>query len=156
MKRISLLVVMFLMISGITFAQERGGGERPSRTAPQGGQGNRGDRAQMTPEQRVQRQTQQLVEELKLNKDQEKKVGAINKKYMAGQPADWSRMRDASDEERAKMREERNKVQAEKDKEIKAVLTAEQIKLYDAAQKKRAESRRNGQWGGGSPGGNGR
>ena len=110
----------------------------------------------MTPEQRVQRQTQQLVEELKLNKEQELKVAVINKKYMARQSGGWSKMRDASDEERAKMREERNKVQAEKDKEIKAVLTADQIKVYDEMQKKRAEGRRNGQGGGGSPGGSGR
>lgn len=145
MKRISLLVVMFLILSGITFAQERGGGDRPSKSAQQGAPGNRGDRQQMTPEQRVQRQTQQLVEQLKLNKDQEQKVTAINKKYMDNQSFDWSKMRDASDAERAKMREERMKVQGEKDKEIKAVLTADQVKLYDEMQKKRAEGRRNGQ-----------
>ena len=73
----------------------------------------------MTPEQRVQRQTQQLVEELKLNKEQELKVAVINKKYMARQSGGWSKMRDASDEERAKMREERNKVQAEKTRKLK-------------------------------------
>ena len=146
-------MVLFLVLSGITFAQERGGGERPSKTAPQGGQGNRGAWTQMTPEQIVQRQTKQLVEELKLNKDQEQKVTAINKKYMDKQSFDWSKMRDASDDERAKMREERMKVQAEKDKEIKTVLTADQIKLYDEMQKKRAESRRNGQGRmGGQPG----
>lgn len=156
MKRISLLMVMFLILSGITFAQERGGGERPSKTMEQGRQGNRGDRPQMTPEQRVQRQTQQLVEELKLTKDQEQKVAAINKKYMEKQSFDWSKMRDASDDERAKMREERTKIQAEKDKEITAILTTEQIKLYLVAQKKREEMRRNGQGRMGSPGGTGR
>lgn len=109
----------------------------------------------MTPEQRVARQTQQLVEELKLNKDQEQKVTAINKKYMQKQTADFSKMRDASDAEKTKMREERTKIQAEKDKEIKAVLTAEQVKLYDAAQKKRAENRKNGQGRQGGQGGQG-
>lgn len=153
MKRISLLMVMFLIFSGITFAQERGGGERPSKTMQQG---RNGDRQQMTPEQRVQRQTQQLVEDLKLTKDQEQKVAAINKKYMEKQSFDWSKMRDASDDERAKMREERTKIQAEKDKEITAVLTTEQIKLYLIAQKKREEMRRNGQGRMGSPGGMGR
>lgn len=64
---------------------------------------------------------------------------------MDNQSFDWSKMRDASDAERAKMREERMKVQGEKDKEIKAVLTADQVKLYDEMQKKRAEGRRNGQ-----------
>ena len=145
MKRLSVLLVMFLIVSGITFAQERGGGGRPSKTTPQGGPGARGDRPQMTPEQRLQRQTQQLVEQLKLTKEQEVKVTAINKKFMEKQPFDWSKMRDASDEERTKMREAMTKVQAEKDKEIKTVLTADQIKLYDEMQKKRAEMRRNGQ-----------
>ena len=146
MKSISLLMVLFLILSGISFAQERGGGDRPSSTT-QGRPGNNGDRQQMTPEQRLQRQTQQLVEQLKLNKDQEAKVSAINKKYMENQSVDWSKMRDASDDERAKMRETMTKVQAERSKEIKAVLNAEQVKLYDEIQKKREEGRRNGQGG---------
>lgn len=143
MKKISLLMVLFLILSGVTFAQERGGGERPSRSAQQG---PRGDRSQMTPEQRAQRMNQQLVEELKLTKEQEQKVAAINKKYAEKQSSvDWSKMRDASDAERVKMRESMMKVQGEKDKEIKAVLNADQVKLYDEMLKKRAESRRNGQ-----------
>lgn len=145
MKRISLVIVMFLILSGITFAQERGSGERPSKTMQQGGPGARGDRQQMNPEEMLKRQTQRLVEELKLTKEQEQKVTAINKKYMDKQSGDWSKIRDASDVERAKMREERNKIQAEKDKEIKVVLTADQIKLYDEMQKKREGNRRNGQ-----------
>lgn len=164
MKRISLMLVLMLILSGITWSQERGGnqrpssttqerggGQRPSRSGDQGRPGNGGDFRNMTPEQRVQRQTQMLVEQLKLNKDQEQKVTAINKKYMEKQNFDWSKMRDASDDERAKMREERMKVQAEKDKEIKAILTPDQVKLYDDMLKKRQEMMRNnrGQWGGG-------
>jgi Spy/CpxP family protein refolding chaperone len=145
MKRISLMMVMFLILSGITFAQERGGGERPSKSTQQGVRGNRADRPQLTPEQRLQRQTKQLVDTLKLNKDQEQKVTAINKKYMQKQPFDWSKMRDANDEERAKILEQRKKIQEEKDIEIKAVLTPDQSKLYDQIQKKRAAGRRNGQ-----------
>lgn len=179
MKRISLLLVMLLMLSGITWSQERGGGQRPSaatqergggqrpsagtqergggqrpsRTGPQGRPGNGGDFRNMTPEQRLQRQTQMLVEQLKLNKDQEQKVTAINKKYMDKQNFDWSKMMDASDEERAKMRDDMMKVQAEKDKEIRAILTPDQVKLFDDMQKKRQEMMRNnqGRWGGGGP-----
>jgi Spy/CpxP family protein refolding chaperone len=169
MKRISLMLVMLLMLSGITWSQERGGGKRPSTTTQErgGGQrpsangqqgraGNRGDFQRMTPEQRLQRQTQMLVEQLKLNKDQEQKVTAINKKYAEKQNFDWSKMRDASDDERAKMRENMMKVQAEKDKEIKTVLTPDQVKLYDDMLKKRQEMMRNGQGrrGGGGQGNN--
>ena len=151
MKRLSVILVVFLFIAGTTFAQERGGGQRPSRTE----QGRPGNRPQMNPEEMLKRQTQRLVEELKLTKDQEAKVTAINKKYMEKQSFDWSKMRDASDEERAKMREERTKIQAEKDKEIKTLLNADQVKLYDEMLKKREEMRRNGQGrmpGAGGPG----
>lgn len=155
MKKLGIMLVVLLFVSGVTFAQERGGGERPSKSMDRGGQG-RGDRQMMTPEQRIARQTKQLVDELKLNKDQEAKVLAINKKYMEKQSFDFSKMRDASDEERAKMREEMQKVNAERSKEIKAVLTADQVKLYDEMQKKREEMRRNGMGNFGGPGGPGR
>ncbi len=142
MKKLGVMLVVLLFVSGITYAQERGGGDRPSKTAPQG---VRGDRPRMNPDEMLKRQTQRLVEELKLNKDQEAKVQAINKKYMEKQPFDFAKMRDASDAERTKMREQMMKVQAEKNKEIRAILTAEQAKIFDENQKKREEMRKNGQ-----------
>lgn len=145
MKKLGVLLMVLLFVSGITYAQ-RGSGERPSKSVEQGKPGaGRGDRPQMNPEEMLKRQTQRLIEELKLNKDQEAKVTAINKKYMDKQSGDWSKMRDATDEERTKMRDERMKIQAEKNKEIKAVLTPEQAKLFDENQKKREEMRKNGQ-----------
>lgn len=149
MKKLAILLVVLLFTAGATFAQERGGGERPSKSmnGRPGGQG----RMQMDPEQMAQRQTQRLVEELKLNKDQEAKVLAINKKYIKDHPFDFQKMRDATDEERAKMREEMRKVQDNRNKEIKAVLTPEQAKLYEQNLKKREEMRKNGQGSGGRP-----
>ncbi|MBA4410968.1 MAG: hypothetical protein C0397_16285 [Odoribacter sp.] len=152
MKKLGALLIIFLFAAGITIAQERGGGERPSRTE-QGRPG--GNRPQLNPEEMLKRQTQRLVEDLKLTKDQEAKVTAINKKYLEKQSFDWSKMQNATDDERAKMREERNKVQAEKDKEIKALLNTDQVKLFDEMQKKREEMRRNGQGRMGGPGGPG-
>jgi len=144
MKKLGVLLVVLLFTTGITFSQERGGGERPSKTMGPG-QGNRGNRPQMSPEQMLQRQTQRLVEELKLNKEQEAKVLAINKKYQEKQPFDFAKMRDASDEERTKMFEDMRKIQAEKNKEIRTILTPEQAKLFDENLKKREEARKNGQ-----------
>ena len=156
MKRLGVLALVILFAVGITYAQERGGGDRPSKVTGQGAPGNRGGRPQMSPEEMLKRQTQRLVDELKLNKDQEAKVLAINKKYMEKNPIDFSKMRDATDDERAKMRDEMMKVQNEKNKEIKAVLTPEQAKLFDENLKKREEARKNGQgrnFGQGGPGG---
>jgi len=152
MKKLGVLLVVLLFAAGITFAQERGGGDRPSKTM---GPGNRGDRPQMTPEQRLERQTKSLVDGLKLNKDQGAKVLAINKKYMEKQTFDFSKMRDATADERTKMFESMQKIQVEKDKEIKAILTADQVKLYDEMQKKRAEMRKSGQGRMGGQGGQG-
>lgn len=153
MKKFAILFVVLLFAAGATIAQERGGGQRPSKSmnGRPGGQG----RMQMDPEQMAQRQTQRLVDELKLNKDQEAKVLAINKKYIKDHPFDWQKMRDATDEERTKMREEMRKVQEDHNKEIKAVLTTEQAKLFDENLKKREEMRRNGQGFVGRPGGGG-
>lgn len=145
MKKLGVLLVFLLFVSGITYAQ-RGSGERPSKAVEQGNPGaTRGDRPQMNPEEMLKRQTQRLVEQLKLNKDQEAKVTAINKKYLGKQSVDFSKMRDASDEERTKMREEMQKIQAEKNKEIRTVLTPEQVKLFDENLKKQEEQRKNGQ-----------
>ena len=166
MKKISLMIVMVLILSGAVYSQERGGGQRPSAQQERGGgerpsksseankQDNRGDRQMMTPEQRLQRQTQQLVEQLKLTKEQELKVTAINKKYQEKQSFDWSKMRDASDDERKKMRDAMVKIQTERDNEIKTILTPDQVKLYEDILKKREERRKNnqGRWDGRSSG----
>lgn len=144
MKKFGIILLAFLFSTGISIAQERGAGQRPSKAAETTGQGQRGDRQNMNPEEMLKRQTARLVEELKLNKDQETKVTAINKKYWDKQSADWAKMREASDEERQKMRESMRTIQAAKDKEIKAVLTADQVKLYDDMLKRREEMRRNG------------
>jgi Spy/CpxP family protein refolding chaperone len=52
------------------------------------------------------------------------------------------------------MRDEMTKIQREREKEIKTVLTPEQVKQYDEILKKREEMRKNnqGRWGGGAPG----
>jgi Spy/CpxP family protein refolding chaperone len=151
MKKLGFLLLVLTFVAGTSIAQERGGGERPSRTTEQGRPGGQG-RQQMSPEEMLKRQTARLVEELKLNKDQEAKVAAINKKYLEKSSFDRSKMRDASDEERAKMRADMQKVQDARNKEIKAVLTADQAKLFDENLKKREEARRNGQGRNGGPG----
>jgi hypothetical protein len=148
MKKLGILLVVLLFVSGITYAQERGSSERPSKTA-----GQSGERPKMNPEEMVKRQTQRLVEELKLTKDQEAKVTAINKKYMDKQTGDRSKMRTATDEERTKMFAEMKKNQDEKNKEIKAVLTPEQVKVFDEKLKKQEQMRKSGQGRPEGPGG---
>ena len=152
MKRFSILLLIVLFAVGYSFAQEpeRGGGERPSKEAGKGGPGGPGGRPQMSPEEMLKKQNQRLVEELKLNKDQEVKVSAINKKFMDKNAGSWEKMRDATDEERKAFREQMRKVNDERNNEIKALLSADQLKLFAEMQKKNEEARKNrqgGNWG---------
>lgn len=153
MKKFGILFLVVLFAVGYSFAQEpeRGGGERPSKEAGKGGPGGPGGRQQMSPEDMLKRQNQRLVTDLKLNKDQEAKVSAINKKYMDKNAGSWEKMRDASDEERKAFRDQMRKVNEDKNKEIKALLSADQLKLFDEMQKKNAEAMKNRQGGNWAP-----
>lgn len=152
MKKLGFILIALMLVVGTTYAQERGSG-RPSQTGQrpsQAGQGRPGGQGgfngqRMDPEQMIKMQTQRLTEELKLTKDQEAKVTAIYKKYTGNNTMDFQKMRDASDAERTKMREEMQKTREKQEAEIKAVLTPAQVKTYDENMKKRQEQMRNGQ-----------
>lgn len=182
MKKLGFVLIALMLVVGTTYAQERGSGrpsqtgqrpsqaagaaagQRPSQAGGQGQQGRPGGQGgfngqRMDPEQMIKMQTQRLTEELKLTKDQETKVTAIYKKYTGNNNnMDFQKMRDASDAERTKMREEMQKTRDKQEAEIKAVLTPAQVKTYDENMKKRQEQMRNGQgrqggFGGGQGGG---
>jgi len=121
------------------------------RMGGQGGFGGQGGQ-NMDPAAMAKMQTQRLVEELKLNKDQETKLTAINTKYSGKSTMDFTKMRDASDAERTKMREDMQKVNAEKEKEIKAILTPAQLKTYEESLKNRQSRQGQGRMGGGQGG----
>lgn len=175
MKKLGFVLISLMLVVGTTYAQERGSGrpsqtgqrpsqaagaagQRPSQAAGAAGQqgrpgGQGGFNGQrMDPEQMIKMQTQRLTEELKLTKDQETKVTAIYKKYTGNNNTDFQRMRDASDEERNKMRVEMQKTREKQEAELKAVLTPAQVKTYDDNQKKRQEQMRQGGFGGGQGG----
>jgi periplasmic protein CpxP/Spy len=145
MKKLGLILVVLMLVAGTNYAQERGGGQRPSQAAgPRQGQGqgspNGQGRQNMSPEEMVKSQTKRLVDELKLNKEQEAKIAAIYKKS-ANNTTDFQKMRDASEAERTKMRETMQKTRDQQEKDIKAVLTPAQLKTYEESLK----NRQNGQ-----------
>jgi periplasmic protein CpxP/Spy len=144
MKKLGLILVVLMLVAGTNYAQERGGGQRPSQAAGQRqGSPNGQGRQNMSPEELIKSQTKRLVDELKLNKDQEAKITAIYKKSSANNTTDFQKMRDASDAERTKMREAMQKARDQQEKDIKAVLTPAQLKTYEESLK----SRQNGQGG---------
>lgn len=119
MKKLLLFVFVAIMTMGLGFAQPGGG----------------------DPAARLQREIDGLTTELGLSKDQVAKVTPIVTEAQKKQSEAFAKMREGGDVDRDKMREERTKMQAETDKKIKAVITAEQGVKLDAYRKKQAEER---------------
>ena len=122
MKRIGMFILMVVFAAFVTKAQP-------------GGQGRQG-----TPEDMAKRQTEQLGEYVKMTKDLEKKVYDLNLKYAkkAQEMRSGGNFADMSDSQREKMRAQIMANQEEKDKEMKKILSADQLKQYE---KFREESR---------------
>ena len=120
MKKLVLVIFVVLFALGSSFAQPGGG----------------------DPAARLQRELDGLTTELGLTKDQLAKVTPIVTDAQKKQAEAFAKMREAGGTmDRDKMREERTKMQAETDKQIKAVITPEQGVKLDAFRKKQAEER---------------
>jgi len=118
MKKLVLVVFVALFAIGSSFAQPGG-----------------------DPAARLQRELDGLTTELGLSKDQVEKVTPIVTEAQKKQTEAFAKMRDSGNVDRAKMTEERTKMQAETDKLLKAVFTPEQGVKLDAFRKKQAEER---------------
>jgi len=119
MKKLLLVVFVFVLAMGSGMAQQGGG----------------------DPAARLQREIDGLTTELGLSKDQVAKVTPIVTDAQKKQSEMFAKMREGGNMDRDKMREERTKMQAETDKKLKAVITAEQGVKLDAYRKKQAEER---------------
>lgn len=108
MKKLVVLLMVTLFVGNSVFAQQR---------------------QRATPEERAKKQTETLVKELKLTKEQETKVYEINLKY--AQPRE-----DNSSATREQRREAMRKSTDERNKAIKEILTEEQQKKFDEHIKK--------------------
>jgi len=118
MKKLLVLIFGALLISGSCYAQ-------------------RGD-----PAARLQREIEGLTTALNLTQEQVAKVTPILKEGQTKQSEMFAKLREGGGEiDREKMREQRNKMQAETDSKLKAVLTAEQGTKLDAYRKQQAEER---------------
>ena len=93
------------------------------------------------PAERLQREINSLTTELGLSKDQVDKVTPIVTEAQKKQAEAFAKLRESGTMDRDKMREDRAKMQAETDKQIKAVITPEQGVKLDVYRKKQAEER---------------
>ena len=119
MKKLSLFVFIVIMAMGTAFAQPGGG----------------------DPAANLQKEIDNLTKELSLTKDQVAKITPILTEARQKQADAVAKMRESGNVDRDKMREERMKMLADTDKQLKAVLTPEQGVKLDAYRKKQAEER---------------
>ena len=120
MKKVLIAVLMAILAVGSCYAQPGG----------------------YDPAARLQKEIDGLTAALNLTKDQVDKVTPIVAAGQKKQSELFAKMRDAGgDMDRDKMHDEMNKLQAETDKELKAVLTPEQGTKLDAYRKQQAEER---------------
>lgn len=120
MKKLLMVFLVAIMSVGYSFAQPGGGG---------------------TPEERLKREVDGLTTALTLTPAQVAKVTPIITEAQKKRADLFAKMREGGNMDRDKMREESTKMQAETDKALKAVLTAEQGTKLDAFRKKQAEER---------------
>lgn len=121
MKILKILMTVCLITTGLsTYAQFGQGG------------GGGGGYQQLSPEDRAYNQTKQMKKMLSLTKEQFDKVEIINVKYAMLMDSTMKANGGFSPE----MREKMKPIMEAKDKELKPILTEEQIKMYEENRKK--------------------
>ena len=119
MKKLIIAVLVAFLVAGSVYAQPGGG----------------------DPAARLQKEVDGLTTALNLSKDQVAKVTPILSESQKKQSELFAKMREGGNMDRDKMRDEGEKLQAESDKEIKAVLTADQATKLDAYRKQQADKK---------------
>lgn len=126
MKNLGFLLVILVLISNVACGQRNG--------------------QNFDPEERAKSQTEQLKKALDLDKDQEKKVYALNLK--AGKEmAEMRKDMQGGGGDREAMREKFGAMREKQNKEMKKILSDDQYKEYEKFVKEQMERRREGRGG---------
>jgi Spy/CpxP family protein refolding chaperone len=133
MKKLLIIAAIFTMTFAGAFAQRGQGG-------PRGGQ----QKESMTPEQRAERMTNKMTEELGLSEDQKQKIYQINLENAEKRQV----QREAMVEERKAKREEMQAQTKAQNEQIEAILTPEQKTKWEEVKKENRKEIREGSRGG--------
>lgn len=111
MKKLVMVLISAFMVSSIALAQNR---------------------QQMSAEEMASKQTDRMSECLSLSNDQKSKIKALNLKYAKKHQETRQQNKAVREAKRAEMQ----KLQEQKDAELKTILTDEQFKQYKEKEKK--------------------
>lgn len=124
MKKVLAICLIAMMCSVVSFAQQENGQQK---------RGQRGN--MMDPKKR----TEQMCKELNLNEKQTKEFTKINDEFFEK----MKKQRESGEKDRTKLREAMQKLQNDREAQIKKVLTDEQYKKYTAKQEEMRKNMRN-------------
>lgn len=127
MKKMLILLAAFTLTAGVASAQTQA-------ATPAQGRAQRGQLANMTPEQRAEAQTKRLSASLGLNADQTEKLRTLN--LTQAQKMQKLREKNAANRQEAKAARDQHQAQ------LKAILTADQYAKYDQQRTERLNKRK--------------
>ena len=123
------VVIIALVVSGLSFAQEKGKFKNA------------------TAEERAEMQTKKMTKDLTLTKEQEEKVTVILKEHHSSLEAKKEEIKneqiEAKKERRQKAMKEMKESRSELKEKLKGVLTEEQYKKWESLQNERIEKVKN-------------
>jgi periplasmic protein CpxP/Spy len=143
MYRIGLFAVAVMLILSTGCGRFGNNNNQNSQQQPSGNSGGPGrggfggGMGRFTPEDQAKRLIDGLAEYVKLTDEQKTKITEVSIAYSKKNAEVFSgrSFRDMSDEERQEMRGKMEAIQADREKEIKALLTEEQLGQYGEYQK---------------------
>ena len=133
MKKILVMLAAAALTIGAASAQTTMPADADTTARPgQYGRGNRAGRANLTPEQRADRQAQRLTKELSLSADQTEKIKQME--LARGQEMQAMRGQASADNDRATMRQTMQTIRTKYDTQLKDILTPDQYTKYGQMQ----------------------
>ncbi len=114
------------------------------KAQPGQGRPGPGQPGQFNPEEIAKRQTREIGDAVGFTEGQEAKVYDLNLKFAKKRQELRSGVsfRDMSDQKRQEMREKMNAIDAEKDKEMKKILSEDQFRKYEVYRQERMQRMR--------------
>lgn len=153
MKKLAVMFVLGLSITGTSFAQTtRQPNQKPDRVfkserhEKQDFKRGKNQRPVLSAEERATRHTEMLSQKLDLNKNQKKKLQALNLKQAQQMQALKQQYAQGRDYKNAAARQERKQIRANWEKEFKRIVNKKQYAQYEA-QRKQMQAKRDKHFG---------
>ncbi|MCJ8164798.1 DUF4890 domain-containing protein [Pontibacter sp. E15-1] len=139
MKKTFAALVLGILVTGSTFAQQAPQQEKKARTEQHHGKHRQ---SSLSPEEQASRRAAKMSQELGLNKSQTKKLQALHLKQIEQREAMRAEYKNTDTQNRAQRKQEMKAAQTQWQAELKDILTQKQYAQYQEKREEMRESRR--------------